>query len=84
LGKPPKDDNLRVTTMRHLLWLRHTRSSQDMASRFGHASKPRIVLHLFPENTLQTLRGKLVWSMLYSNKQSDLSIKMLALGMKKE
>jgi len=48
-----KDDDLGVT-MGHLLWLRHTRCSQDMASGFGHASQPRTVLHLFPENILQT------------------------------
>jgi len=51
LDKPPKDDNLGVKNMCHLLWLRHTRCSQDMASRFSHASQPRIVLLLFPENT---------------------------------
>jgi len=55
LGKPPKDDDLGVITMCHLLWLRHTGCSQDMASRFGHANQPRIVLHLLPETTLQTV-----------------------------
>jgi len=40
--------------MGHLLWLSHTRCSQDMASGFGHVSQPGIVLHLFPENILQT------------------------------
>jgi len=36
------------------------------------------------QKTFCKQRGKLVWSMMYSSKQSDLSIKMLALGMKKE
>jgi len=53
LGKPPKDDDLGLLTVSHLLWLRHTTCSQDMASGFGHASQPRIVLHLFPKNILQ-------------------------------
>jgi len=68
----------------HLLWLRHTRCSQDMASGFGHVSQPRIVLLLFPESILQTEGKTSPVDDVLQLKQSDLSVKMLALRMKKE